>query len=112
FNGAPEQLRLRMTRFARLLRLRTRGSTSMSIGKAVIFYVSLSSALLTPIAAQTTNFTGTLTTSNTTPFEVLNRGFQGTGAIGALGNGVVSLNLAQQLSENDYVSGIGPVTPV
>src|SRR6058998_582018 len=85
----------------------------MSIGKAVIFYVSLSSAMLTPIAAQTTNFSGTFTTNgNTTNIEVLNRGFQGTGAIGALGNGVVSLNLAQQLSEDDYVSGIGPVTPV
>jgi uncharacterized protein (TIGR03437 family) len=84
----------------------------MSTGKAVILYVSVSAALLMPMAAQTTNFAGTFTTTNTTSVEVLNRGFQGTGAIGALGNGVVSLNLGQQLSEDDYVSGIGPVTPV
>jgi uncharacterized protein (TIGR03437 family) len=66
---------------------------------------------LAPSMAQTTDFTAILTTTNRQPVEMLIRVFPGAGIVGALGNSVISLQLSQQLSD-DYLSGVGPVTPV
>ena len=84
----------------------------MSISNLAASFLALMASLVTPVAAQTTSFTATFTTTNHQSIESLVRSFQGTGAVGGLGNTVVVLNLNYVLSEQDYVTGIGPVAPV
>ena len=75
----------------------------MGLPHIATLLMSLETALFT-LAAQTTSFTGTFTAANSQSVAMR--------VAGAPGNTVAALNLNQQLSEDDYVTGIGPVTPV
>ncbi len=78
----------------------------MQMHRRIPYLLSLLSLVLLPAMAQTTSFSGTLTTTDQPDTDRFITSFLGTGQVGTLGTALLSMNMNQQLAD-DGKSGVG-----